>query len=438
MSFASRLFAAAATGCFLMTTAAAQAWAVYQKTSPCQDTRQDWFTVAQTYPGGPSTNDWRLFQGNFATFAAAMAAADIAKTGPNFRSACCHDWAVFRNTETGGFSVGRTTAGPHPSNLMQVTGPMCCEAAFNQAGFPVGQIRDCRNLLLSTGKTITLRPGGNWVDATVAPPSPAPPNGRSASPCNGTFYAANGSVYHLKVSGNTVTGDYAAGAGAHSGIRGTLQGTVSGNLVSVQYAAREGQVTGTGTMTLTCGPNGTISGSYRSSDGRFSGPMALKNQPPTPNPPGPPNPPNPPNPPGQGNVTLQLIQTIPDNRSDSGIRVSDWNVSQTVGGEHGEVSWNPPGTMDSSGVVITIRTLIKNGAVSAGMSGDFILESPSGGPISDKLAFATTNGPNDTKTGGAQVRVRPRLPVRDGQILQLNIGMSFVAGVTYKFRAVVR
>jgi hypothetical protein len=51
-------------------------------------------------------------------------------------------------------------------------------------------------------------------------------------------------------------------------------------------------------MTLICGP-GTISGSYRSSDGRFSGPIALTNQAPTPNPPAPPNPPNPPSPPRQ-------------------------------------------------------------------------------------------------------------------------------------------
>ncbi|HEX5324662.1 MAG TPA: hypothetical protein VFW40_12815, partial [Capsulimonadaceae bacterium] len=173
-------------------------WNVYEKTSPCQDTRQDWYTVAQTYPGSPSTNVWQFVQGPFSVFAAAMAAADTAKMGAQFGRRCCTDWAVFRNTRTGGFSVARTTAGPQPPDLIEFKGGMCCEDAFNLAGFPVGQIRDCRNVLLSTGVTVTKLPTG-FVTASM-PPSPPT---RSGNACNGTFRTSDGSVYHLNVSGNS-------------------------------------------------------------------------------------------------------------------------------------------------------------------------------------------------------------------------------------------
>src|SRR5712692_12131317 len=151
-----------------LTRARAQQFFVWEKISPCQDTRQDWFTVAQTYPGeSVSTNAWQQATGPFDTFAAAMAAADAAKMGPfiAFKNRCCNDWAVWRNSQTNQFSVARTTAGPQPPPLMLERGDLCCEEAFAQAGFPVGSIRDCRNLQLSTGATVTVLPNGTFVPA---------------------------------------------------------------------------------------------------------------------------------------------------------------------------------------------------------------------------------------------------------------------------------
>lgn len=60
-----------------------QQWYVWEKISKCQDTRQDWFTVAQRYPGeSESTNAWQQADGPFSTFATAMLAADTAKMAP--------------------------------------------------------------------------------------------------------------------------------------------------------------------------------------------------------------------------------------------------------------------------------------------------------------------------------------------------------------------
>jgi hypothetical protein len=139
-------------------------WYVWKKISPCEDTRQDWYTVAQQNPGGlGSPNVWQLVSKPIDTFATAMTEADADKMGPGFESSCCRDWSVFKNSQTGGFSVGRTdpASGPQPGQLTMVSPSQCCETAFNMAfGVNVGQIRDCRNLQLSTGVTVTLRPNG--------------------------------------------------------------------------------------------------------------------------------------------------------------------------------------------------------------------------------------------------------------------------------------
>ena len=288
----------------------AQDFWVWEKTSPCEDTRQDWFAVAQNYPGGGgSPNAWQKAEGPFSIFAAALARADIRKMDPatagtpagwNFQRRCCKDWRVIRNTTTGALSV---TRGDAPFGFQPVDArPRCCEDAFAFAGIAVGSVRDCRNLQLSApavlptgpvsaGTTITVRPDGTWATFGSMPPV------RGSSACNGTFHAPDGSVYRLNVVGETVTGSY-TGAGGHSGLTGTIQGKVSGNTISARFSAREGQVSGTGTMTLICGP-GTISGSYRSSDGRQSGQFALAPGEPPPVTPAP-RPPTPtPRPPGE-------------------------------------------------------------------------------------------------------------------------------------------
>ncbi|MBV8817336.1 MAG: hypothetical protein JO022_03200, partial [Acidobacteriaceae bacterium] len=194
MNFTRRFLAVVAIGGLALPTVRAQApnkrWSVYQKISPCQDTRQDWFTVAQSYPRGlGSPNVWQLVpgQGPFA--------ADTDKMG-------------------GGFGKAFT--------LVFCTG----SAAFVPGGTPT----------------------------TPCPPPANPP------PVN-------------------------------------------------------------------------------------------------PNPPPAPAPPANVPPARAGSVTLQSIETIVDKRKDSGFKVSDGNVTRTDPNFSGQVTWNPPGSMDSSGVLITIRTL---------------------------------------------------------------------------------
>jgi hypothetical protein len=145
-----------------------QPWYVWKKVSPCLDSRQDWFTVAQSYPGGAGSNNaWRQAFGPYTDFASAMAGADSAKMGPGFENDCCHDWAVFMRTDQSGnrtYSAGRLapdTPGNPPQGSTVLYTNLCCEQSFNSAfGTNVGQGRDCRNLQLSTGATVTLRPNG--------------------------------------------------------------------------------------------------------------------------------------------------------------------------------------------------------------------------------------------------------------------------------------
>lgn len=166
-------------------------WNVYQKISPCQDTRQDWFTVANQNPAQPgSFMAWRQVAGPFPTFAAAMADADARKMSTTgFRNACCTDWNVLQNNATGALSVARITptGGVPPGFRLFDSRPQCCEDAFNEAGIPVGTLRDCRNLQLGAplstptgtvpaGANMTLLPNGVWVQFGTAPPTPPPPS----------------------------------------------------------------------------------------------------------------------------------------------------------------------------------------------------------------------------------------------------------------------
>jgi hypothetical protein len=150
---------------------------VWEKVSSCQDTRQDWFTVAQEYPGaGTGTpNAWQQ-AGSFPTFAAAMAAADTMKMAPflQFKSRCCNDWAVYEDTRTGRQSVMRSSGiFSVPQGQVLLRSDMCCEEAFAAAGVPVGATSDCRNLQLSTGQTVTVL-NGKFVPAAVAIASTRP------------------------------------------------------------------------------------------------------------------------------------------------------------------------------------------------------------------------------------------------------------------------
>jgi hypothetical protein len=144
-------------------------WFVWEQSSPCVDSRQDWFTVAQDYPGGNSA--WEEAEGPFDSFAAAMAAADGRKQGPrfpDFRRRCCDDWAVLRSDAGGtpAFSVAKLTPGSSfPFGTQVERGGLCCEEAFEAAGLSAAGQNDCRSLRLADGSLVTQQ-NGQFTRAT--------------------------------------------------------------------------------------------------------------------------------------------------------------------------------------------------------------------------------------------------------------------------------
>jgi len=141
---------------FLSASVCAQDFFVWKRTSPCRDSRQDWFAVAKTFPGfgfDAGSVDGPL------TFTAAMASADAFKMGADFRNYCCSDWNVLRNNQTGRFAVSKQVT----SGFEVFRGGLCCEEAMDLAGFAVESVNDCRNLRLSTGAVVTRQPNGSFI-----------------------------------------------------------------------------------------------------------------------------------------------------------------------------------------------------------------------------------------------------------------------------------
>ena len=148
----------------------AQDWFVWKRTSPCRDSRQDWFSVAKTFPGfgfdaGPVAGPME--------FAAAMSSADAFKMGPAFRNYCCL-WDVYKNNQTGAFSVGKQFSSVPPAGFILFRSGICCEEAFALAGFAPGN--DCRSLQLSTGAFVTIQPGGTFIPFIPIAAPPTLPN----------------------------------------------------------------------------------------------------------------------------------------------------------------------------------------------------------------------------------------------------------------------
>ena len=147
-------------------------------------------------------------------------------------------------------------------------------------------------------------------------------------------------------------------------------------------------------------------------------------------------------------VTWQLVETIPGQVYWPTVKLANGSVTDTGQVCQAQVTWNPPGTMDETGVGITFNTQAKctgsNRAVSASISGTggvTIQDSTGANVAGRELAGIFVNGPNGPKNSGsasAQVRVRPPSGnVRDGDSFTLNMGMSFFTGMTYRFRATV-
>ena len=144
----------------------AQDWYVWKLTSPCRDSRQDLFSVAKTFPGFGF--DAEPVAGPM-EFVRAMSSADAFKMGPAFRNYCC-PWNVYKNNQTGAFSVGKQSSSVPPSGFILFRSGICCEEAFALAGFAPGN--DCRSLQLSTGAFVTIQPNGTFIPIVTPPTLP--------------------------------------------------------------------------------------------------------------------------------------------------------------------------------------------------------------------------------------------------------------------------
>jgi hypothetical protein len=108
------------------------------KTSPCSG-RTDWVSVAKENPGsGGGGSTFVPFPGshNWATFQQAMAEANQLRQSPTFSSYCCRENSVWKNTNTGNYTVVTSKYGNPGMGWQFVKGDMCCDEAAAYAGIP--------------------------------------------------------------------------------------------------------------------------------------------------------------------------------------------------------------------------------------------------------------------------------------------------------------
>jgi hypothetical protein len=150
---------------------------VFERVSQCVDSRQEWFTVAPRNPGEVgSANRWES-RSTEMSFAAASLVADKLKLGESFTNRCCQEWGVYEEAVTRKLWVfNHVKAQNIPARFLPAAPlHLCCESAFNLAGFPPGN--DCRALKLSDGSVITRTPNRlfNTLPGASGPTIPAPP-----------------------------------------------------------------------------------------------------------------------------------------------------------------------------------------------------------------------------------------------------------------------
>ncbi|MBX7169505.1 MAG: hypothetical protein K1X72_01035 [Pyrinomonadaceae bacterium] len=123
-------------------------WKVWVKTSPCSGGRTDWISIAKENPefggGGSSFQTADMLTSgmsctklsdNNCTFSQAMDSADKIRASSSFTKYCCRDYSVWKNTQTGEFTItkGQGTTG---FGWQFEKGNLCCEEAENIAGKP--------------------------------------------------------------------------------------------------------------------------------------------------------------------------------------------------------------------------------------------------------------------------------------------------------------
>ena len=126
-------------------------WRVWMKMTPCSSSRADWVTAAERDPTtGAGGAHFVTYPGSHAwgTLAEAMSEAILLRNAlgtfgsgetplqPKYSSYCCPNYRVFKNMETGKYSIVVGAQGSPGNNFTQEGGLMCCEDAAATAGFP--------------------------------------------------------------------------------------------------------------------------------------------------------------------------------------------------------------------------------------------------------------------------------------------------------------
>lgn len=108
-------------------------WSVYERASPCPDTRLDWMAVAKEHPTG--ANAWTEAVGarRTADFADAFEQSDTLRAGDRFTGVCCRDWSVWKDSATGRLSIMKGSGSAGMGWMLEKSG-LCCEQAAEQAG----------------------------------------------------------------------------------------------------------------------------------------------------------------------------------------------------------------------------------------------------------------------------------------------------------------
>jgi hypothetical protein len=168
-------------------------WKVWIKTSPCSG-RFDWISVAKQNPSGGG-NFFVLANQIFptssctnygCTYSEALSVANALRTNDKFLSYCCHNYSVWKNIQTGNFTVvfGDTSPG---SGWQEVKGNLCCDEAETVAGLPGfcsgNPVNNNTNGLQGNGYKVWIKTSpcsGRYDWVTVAKDNPANGGGGGA------------------------------------------------------------------------------------------------------------------------------------------------------------------------------------------------------------------------------------------------------------------
>ena len=134
---------------------------------------------------------------------------------------------------------------------------------------------------------------------------------------------------------------------------------------------------------------------------------------------------------------LQLIETVPDKRSDSGWQVAVGSINLNMPGQYvAKFSWSaPPASMDASGATLSLSVAVQG---LAGRINGATTVSGYGFEIDPGAKAEALAEPGKSNSKSAQARIRPARGLGEGQTVELRIGAAFGPGVTYRYRVSMR